>query len=93
MTKKQWEICGYNSDRLIYKKRIPVGCFSEKQIQEVLKALTAKASLSFDEIVGAYAKRKTQSARELLKVNKNGLGPMYTCGSNPHFVTRVVSSE
>ncbi len=93
MTEKLWVICGYDSMEQIFEIRVPVGCFSEKQIQELLKALAAKAGLSFDEIVGAYAKRNTALANVLLGVNKDERHQQYTCGSNPHFIARIVSTE
>lgn len=90
MTKKLWKICGYDSTKKIYKTSVPVGCISENQIQELLKALTAKAGLEFDEIVGAYRMRNTKLANDLLEVRKDTTLPQYTCGSNPHFIAKIV---
>lgn len=89
MNQRYWHIEGYNSSTKIFDKKVKVGYFSANQIQELLKALTAKASLSFDEIVGAYAKRKTKISNELLFIQKDGLYPVYMCGSNPHFTARA----
>ena len=58
-----------------------------------MKALTAKAGLSYDEIVGAYAKKRTKISNELLLVKKDGPYQVYTCGSNPYFIARVIIEE
>ena len=93
MPKKMWEICGYDSDKKIFETYAPIGYFSERQIQELLKALVAKAGLTFDEIVGAYAKRSTKASNTLLSINKEGPYPQYMCGPNPYFVARIVERE
>ncbi len=71
MKQRYWHIEGYNSLRKIYDKKIKVGCFSDSQIKNLLKALTAKAGLSFDEIVGAYAKKNTKISNEHLLIQKD----------------------
>ncbi len=93
MNERHWHIEGYDSLTKIYDRKVKVGSFSEKQIQDLLKALSAKASLSFDEIVGAYAKKRTKIANELLSIRKDGPCPVYTCGDNPHFIARVVIED
>ena len=93
MTEKLWEIRGYDSMEQIFEIHVPVDCFSEKRIQELLKALAARAGLEFNEIVGAYAKRNSALANDLLKVNKDEHHQQYACGSNPHFIARIVSTE
>jgi hypothetical protein len=94
MKKRYWHIEGYDSSTKIYDRKVRFGYFSENQIQNLLKALSAKAGdLSLDEIVGAYAKKKTKIAIELLSVQKNGPYPVYRCGSNPHFIARLIVDE
>jgi hypothetical protein len=61
-----------------------LGEFSDRQIREVLRALAAK-ELSFTEIVGAYAKRGTKNADDLLEVQKGFDDPTYTCGGVTFF--------
>jgi hypothetical protein len=56
----------------------------------LLKALAAKAGLGFDEIVGAYAKRRTKIANNLLEVQREGPHAIFMCGSNPHFIASIV---
>jgi hypothetical protein len=55
----------------------------------MLMALTAKAALSYDEIVDAYATRRTKIANDHLRVHKDGPLPTFYCGSNPHFIASV----
>jgi hypothetical protein len=90
MKQRFWHIEGYDSLTKIYDKKVKVGCFSDNQIKNLLKALTAKAGLSFDEIVGAYAKKKTKISNEHLIIKRDGPYQVYTCGSNPHFIARVI---
>ena len=67
MTEKLWEIRGYDSMEQIFEIHVPVDCFSEKRIQELLKALAARAGLEFNEIVGAYAKEKFGISQRFVK--------------------------
>jgi hypothetical protein len=93
MEQRFWHIEGYDSSTKIYDKKVKVGCFSDNQIKNLLKALTAKAGLSYDEIVGAYAKKNTKILNELLIIQRDGPSQVYTCGSNPHFIARVIVEE
>jgi hypothetical protein len=89
-TKKQWLIRGYDSAAMIYEKRVAVGQLTEDQVKALLMALAAKAGLTFDEIVGAYAKRRTKIANNLLQVQREGPHTIFMCGSNPHFIASIV---
>ena len=60
MKQRYWHIEGHDSFEKIYDKKVKLGCFSENQIKDLLKALTAKAAFSFNEIAGAYAKKNTR---------------------------------
>jgi hypothetical protein len=94
MSKLYWHIEGYDSLNKIYDRKIKAGYFSEKQIQTLLMALAARAGLNFDEIVSAYAKKGTKIANELLSVQKDGPYPItYSCGSNPHFIARIIRDD
>lgn len=55
--------------------------------------LAAKGNLSYDEIVGAYVKRKTRLAHDILHMQKNGNAPGYWCGHDPSFVAIVVDEQ
>lgn len=87
---RYWLIEGYDSMEKIYEKKIKAGIFSEKQLEDLIKALVATAGLNFDEIVGAYAKKNSRVRNELLSVQKSSKPYTITCGSNPHFIARIV---
>ena len=53
MPKKFWEIRGYDCTTEIIETYVPLNYFGEKQIQQLLKALLAKAGTEFDDIVSA----------------------------------------
>src|SRR5205807_5901444 len=71
MSNFYWHIEGYDSQDKIYDRKVKLGYFSHKQIQALLKALAAKAGLNFDEIVGAYTKKGTKIANDLLSIHKD----------------------
>jgi hypothetical protein len=93
MKQRYWQIRGYNGATKIFEKEVHVSHFSENQIKCLLKALAAKAGLEFDEIVGAYARKKSKISNDLLLVNKDGPYPVYICGANPHFVAKVITRD
>jgi len=88
-----WRICGYDSLTPIFERIVGLGQFTESQMKSLLMALTAKAGLGYDEIVGAYATRKTKIANDLLVVQADSQCPTFWCGSNPHFVASVVDER
>ena len=67
--------------------------FTEDQVKHLLRALVAKAGLTDAEIVGAYAKRKTKIANDLLSVQKDFNYSTYACGDNPSFTASVVDGH
>ena len=81
---------GYDSQTQIYERKVPIGSITERQLEALLKALAAKAGLEYDEIVGAYAKRRTKIANDLLEVTKDATTFMYSCGLNPYFTARPI---
>jgi hypothetical protein len=93
MSNLYWHIEGYDSLDKIYDRKVKVGYFSQNQIQALLKALAAKAYLNFNEIVGAYAKKGTKIANDLLYIHKDGPHPTYFCGTNPCFIARVIRED
>jgi len=89
-----WHIQGYDSLTKIYDQKVKAGYFSQYKIQDLIKALAATAGqLTFDKILGAYAKRKTKVANDLLQVDKEGPYPEFRCGINPHFIARIVDEK
>ena len=88
-----WRIQGYDSSRAIFEMRVGFGQLTDAQMKDALKALVAKAGLQYEEIVGAYAKRGTRIANELLVVHGELSTHTFWCGSNPHFVATVVDEK
>jgi hypothetical protein len=91
--KRYWRIEGYDSTRRIFKTRVELGQFTDSQIKGVLRALVAKAGLTDDEIVGAYAKRRTKIANDLLCVHHDSLHFTYMCGGTVNFAASIVDAS
>lgn len=89
MPKAHWLIQGYDSSTLIFEQKVNARCFTDEQMQSLLKALVAKAALTYDEIVGAYARRRSLTANDHLIVQRDAQQNL-TCGSNPHFIARLL---
>jgi len=81
-----WLIQGFDSTAKIYERRVDAGQLTTSQARALVRTLTAKACLTFDEIVGAYAKRRTRIANVHLDVHWDSPYPVFWCGNNPHFV-------
>jgi hypothetical protein len=92
-TKRYWRIRGHDGFKTIFETTVGLGQFTDDQIQRLLQALTAKAGLSFTEIVGAYAKRTSEISNQLLAVHKDFAYPTYRCGSDPVFTDSVVDEN
>ena len=91
MTQRCWHIVGYDSTEKIFEKKVKMGWFSENQIEQILRALTARAGLDFEEIVGAYAKRGAKVSNELPHVHRDFQNGTLMCGTNPHFIAKVTT--
>lgn len=63
---RYWLIRGFDSNKLIFEAKISTGQISRDKLEQLLKALAGKAGLSFEEMVAAYAKRRTRVANSLL---------------------------
>jgi hypothetical protein len=77
MKKLFWSIRGHDGFKEIFDMTVRLGQFIDEQMKHLLRALTARASLSGREIVGAYAKRKTKIANDLLDVHRDFRYPTY----------------
>ena len=93
MTTRYWRISGYDSGSKIFETLVPVGCFTERQVKDLLKALAAKTGLTLDEIVGAYARKNTNYSNDLLLVQKEKPHPEYMCGDDPYFIAEVIEPK
>lgn len=87
--KRYWRITGYRGLTEIFDTRISAGLLSEGALADLLKCLTAKAGLNYEEIVGAYVRRGTKGANSLLKITRNGRMSQFTCGENPYFAATL----
>jgi hypothetical protein len=52
-----------------------------------------QSSIDYDEIVGAYVKRRTKIANDLLAIHREAESATLSCGTNPHFVASVVDEN
>jgi len=93
MAKRYWRIRGYEKSDTIFDESIPVGCLTEEGLKERLKCLAAKGGLTYREIIGAYVRRRTKLAHDILNIQKNGPYPEYSCGSDPSFIAIVVDKD
>lgn len=89
-TENEWLIEGYDGFTAIYEKRVDVGQLTQGQVKALLMALTAKAGLTFDEILGAYAERGTRIANKLLQVQREVPYTIFMGGVGPHFKASIV---
>ena len=86
MATQYCHIRGYEGLEMVLDKKIPLGCLTTEQLKGLLRCLTARPSLSNEEIVGAYVKRRTKLAHDLLLICKHGPYHEYSCGTDPHFI-------
>ena len=93
METRYWLIEGYDGLKKIFEMRVKAGCFSDRRIESLLRTLTAKAGLSYDEIIGAYARKGTRAANDLLEVRRERARPIYSCGDSPFFTARIVVGD
>jgi hypothetical protein len=91
MSNFYWLIRGHDGFKTIFEMKVSVGQFTRDQLHQLLKALAAKAGLTDTEIVGAYAKRRTKIANDLLKVHDDF--PTYMCGCGQTFTATVVDES
>ena len=90
-TRKYWRVIGYDSTRRIFEEDIPLGTFTERQMAEALRALAARAGLTYSEILDCYAKRSSKRYNALLEVQVDARREYsMSCGSNPYFIASVV---
>jgi len=84
--KRYWLIEGYDGLTKIYERKVEGSHLTENQVPPMLMTLAAKAGLTLDEIVGAYARRRSKTRNDLLRVQRDGPRLRFTCGENPYFI-------
>ena len=90
--KKYWRIVGYDSTKIIYEDEAVLGSFTEREMENLLRALVCRAGLTFKEIVDSYARKNARRYKALLEVQRE-TGPKkfsLMCGDNPYFIAWVV---
>ena len=94
MSKRYWRIRGEKKSDTIFDVTIPSGSITDEQLKELLKCLAATTGrLSCGEIIGAYVKRKTKLANEVLGVKSMGPYLGYWCGTEPSFTAILVDEK
>jgi hypothetical protein len=89
----RWLIHGYDSHKKIFETKLSTNKLSVNQAEALLKTLAAKAGLTFDEIVGAYMKRKTKGSNVHLAIQRDVANYSIMCGNNPHFIAKIEPDE
>lgn len=91
MAKRFWRIRGHRGLETIFDQILPLGGITDDQLKALLRCLAAKANLTNEEIVGAFVKRKTELAHEVMPVQPNGpTTPGYYCGIDTSFIAIIV---
>ena len=90
--KRYWHIVGYDSTTMIYEYKVLLGCYTEHEMGNLLRALVSRAGLTFREIVDSYARKNARRYRSLLEVHRDSGSKKFLlmCGSNPYFIASVV---
>jgi hypothetical protein len=90
--RRYWRIMGYKSLKPIYEEDVLVGRYSEREMENLLRALVSRAGLTYREIVESYARSNARRNKGLLEVQRES-GPkkfILSCGSNPYFIASIV---
>ena len=82
---QHWHIQGFEGTKQIFDLKVKRSELGEKKLKALLMALTARSGHSYDEIVGSYVHPRSRLANDLIRVHKDGLHPVYVCGTDPHF--------
>lgn len=95
MNKRYWEVTVWDSTKKIKRLHIPVNQISTDKLHDLLRVLTAKYSLTDEEIVRCFLKRNIKSYLPFLSVRKDTDSALrttsYMCGENPHSYAKIVS--
>ena len=95
MNKKYWEVSVWDSMKKLKQLRIPVGQITSEKLQELLRVLTAKHSLTDEETAKCFLRRNARSYSALLEIQRDvddtSRTMSYLCGENPHCNARIVS--
>jgi len=87
-----WVVEGFDSEKEIYSERIKATLISPSRMESLLKTLTARAGLTFDEIVGAYVIKGAKRHNAHLEVHRDVKHSTLMCGSDPCFAARLIKT-
>ena len=88
-----WRIRGHEKLDTVFDMTVPTGCLTHEQLKDLLRCLSAKANASFEDIVGAYVKRKTKLAHEFLEPQSSFPETGYWCAGDVQFVAILVDEK
>lgn len=93
MAKDYWIIKGYKSTKTIFEFKTPKESLSEPQMRATLRALAAKATCEYDEIVRSYINEDSKIHIDHLEVRASNKPPpiCLECGVGPHFAAHIVT--
>lgn len=87
-------ITGWDSTEKICEYTIPAGCIGEKNLEALLRTLTAKhAKLTDEEIIGSYSKKNVKAYQPHLEIQRERLKFGLSCGDNPWFTVRSIIED
>ena len=90
MSKGFWIIEVYDNTKLLSSHRVPLSALNQRQVEDVLRFLSAKHALTDEEIIGSLARKNSSLRMEHLEVQYYSGGPFtMSCGSDPYVVARV----
>lgn len=77
---------------VVWSAQVPVGRYTDGQIEDLLRLLVARAELSFNEILASTGRRR-RSRGALLDIHRSFQPFSLQCGSGWSFIARVVERE
>jgi hypothetical protein len=90
---RYWRIIGHEGYNTIFDQTIPAGSLTQSRLEQLLKCMLAKSSLTYDEMLGGFVKRKTKLAHDFLEVRRNGPYQEFYCGGDPMFEAILVDED
>lgn len=91
MTQKKWVwvITGWDSTKKIFEAEIPKGNITDRKLEELLRTLTVKHSLTDREAIACFLKKNARAYSPVVEITHSGPPLTLMCGSNPYFVATV----
>lgn len=91
--KRMWVVEGRDgANSVLWSAKVPFGRYSERQMEDLLRLLVARAELTFDEILASTGRRRSSRAA-LLNVHHQMQPYGLSCGCGRWFTARVESVD